>query len=767
VSWVKATDEQLRGYRDILSLKVSDIDVPTEVLLCRDIHCSNLTHLHYVNKYATDITEACLSAAESIIPRTCGRHDSNRIAGWTEHVQPMRDKSMFWHNLWLECGRPRTGVVADCMRRTSAAYHYAIRAVKRDQDKIINERIAVSILQNSSRDFWAEIKRIRSNKSGASRIVDGQANCVNIAKLFATKYRDLYTSVPYDINEMRCICNEIETQLSDSETSALEECLFTTHDLKYAVSRLAAHKNDGGTGLTSDHIINAGLDCLTHIALLFTAIAIHGTVPDTFLYSTIVPIPKGRNANASDSSNFRGITLSSIFGKMFDNIVLNRYRDRLLSSELQFGFKTSSSTNLCTMVLKESLAYYARHNSSVFCTFLDASKAFDRLRYCKLFKMLITRQLPAAIVRILINFYTSNFVRVQWCGVVSDYFLAINGVKQGGVSSPVLFCVYIDGLLTALLSAGVGCYIGDNYVGALAYADDIVLLAPSASALRTMLAVCDNYANEYSIQFNATKTKCLVVLPSSRRSLSAYLKDYPFYIGNKPIEYVDSFEHLGHLITNQLTDNADIAKRQSDFVRQVNNVLCFFTRQKSCVKYKLFQSYCMNLCGRELWSLSNDHLSDLSVSWRKSLRRIRRLPHNTHSYLLSILSQCLPLFDEICRRSLKFIDACLSSESNLVRAVAKYGVQYGMQNSFLGHNAAFCARRYNCKFFDASGSYVDIQRVVKSYVDNLTDDLQICTAGFVFELILLREKDLVLSNSLELGLSHDELDLLVNVVCTC
>jgi hypothetical protein len=166
-----------------------------------------------------------------------------------------------------------------------------------------------------------------------------------------------------------------------------------------------------------------------------------------------------------------------------------------------------------------------------------------------------------------------------------------------------------------------------------------------------------------------------------------------------------------------------------------------------------------------LWSLSNDHLSDLSVSWRKSLRRIWRLSHNTHSYLLSILSQCQPLFDEICRRSLKFIDSCLSSELNLVRAVAKYGVQYGMQNSFLGHNAAFCARRYNCKFFDVSGSNVDIQRVVKSYVDNLTDDLQICTAGFVFELILLREKDLVLSNSLEL--SHDELDLSVNVVCTC
>jgi hypothetical protein len=48
------------------------------------------------------------------------------------------------------------------------------------------------------------------------------------------------------------------------------------------------------------------------------------------------------------------------------------------------------------------------------------------------------------------NFYVGNFVRIQWNGIVSDYFLAGNGVKQGGVLSPVLFCLYIDGLLVAL-----------------------------------------------------------------------------------------------------------------------------------------------------------------------------------------------------------------------------------------------------------------------------------------------------------------------------
>jgi hypothetical protein len=100
--------------------------------------------------------------------------------------------------------------------------------------------------------------------------------------------------------------------------------------------------------------------------------------------------------------------------------------------------------------------------------------------------MLVTRQVPALIIRVLIYFYLFNFVRVQWCGIVSDYFLAGNGVKQGVVLSPVLFCLYIDGLLIELSRAGVGCFLGSTFVGALAYADDIVILAPTSSALRIL-----------------------------------------------------------------------------------------------------------------------------------------------------------------------------------------------------------------------------------------------------------------------------------------
>jgi len=204
-TWAKTTDDNMRDYKDILSQKLQNINLPTDVLLCSETNCSNQVLFQQLNNHITVITESCISAAEAVIPCTCRRQNSGRIAGWSEHVQPLRDKSLFWHNIWLDCDRPKTGAVADCMRRTRAAYHYSIRKVKRDEDKIINEWLAESLLNNGASDFWSEIKHIRSSKTGTSCSVDGHTEDTSIAKLFADKYRDLYTSVQYDVSEIQHI----------------------------------------------------------------------------------------------------------------------------------------------------------------------------------------------------------------------------------------------------------------------------------------------------------------------------------------------------------------------------------------------------------------------------------------------------------------------------------------------------------------------------------------------------------------------------------
>ena len=107
--------------------------------------------------------------------------------------------------------------------------------------------------------------------------------------------------------------------------------------------------------------------------------------------SKIVPIPKSGKKSANDINNYRGIPLSSVLLRVFDKIVIIPHSNVLSTSDVQYGFKKKHSTTQCTFVLEEIIQYYKNRNSSIYLLMLDASKAFDRVNYVKLFHLLIDR----------------------------------------------------------------------------------------------------------------------------------------------------------------------------------------------------------------------------------------------------------------------------------------------------------------------------------------------------------------------------------------
>ena len=246
-----------------------------------------------------------------------------------------------------------------------------------------------------------------------------------------------------------------------------------------------------------------GTDYLIHcITLLLNCMLCHGHVPNSFLCANIIPIPKSIRLNLSDSNNYRAIALSNIFGKILDKIILSTESELLKTSDMQFGFKAHSSTVMCSTVLIETVEYYVSKNSSVYVLLIDASKAFDRVCHSTLFRILESYKLCPMLTRLLYNIYSRSEMKVTWKHASSRPFTLLNGVKQGGVLSPCLFTLYIDGLLKRLKSAGIGCHVGLTYAGAFGYADDIALVAPSISGLRKMISICEVYAEEYHILFN-------------------------------------------------------------------------------------------------------------------------------------------------------------------------------------------------------------------------------------------------------------------------
>ena len=76
---------------------------------------------------------------------------------------------------------------------------------------------------------------------------------------------------------------------------------------------------------------------------------------------------------------------------------------------------------------------------------------------------------------------------------------------QGGVLSPILFTVYLDSLIRTLKQRNIGCKIGNKFLGVFGYADDLTLLCPTLSGLQEMLHLCEDFAKNYNILFNASK----------------------------------------------------------------------------------------------------------------------------------------------------------------------------------------------------------------------------------------------------------------------
>jgi hypothetical protein len=154
----------------------------------------------------------------------------------------------------------------------------------------------------------------------------------------------LYNSVPYDSVELESIVCEAEDQIRVNIAAAAGH-LVCSEDVKDAIDKLKPYKSDGYSACSSDHFIHAGSNLCIYLALLVSSMIVHGSVPDDFSRSTIIPI-KNKHLNISDSSNYHGIALCSIRGKLFDNMVLNKHCENLCTSDLQFGFKKNSSTHV-------------------------------------------------------------------------------------------------------------------------------------------------------------------------------------------------------------------------------------------------------------------------------------------------------------------------------------------------------------------------------------------------------------------------------------
>ena len=144
--------------------------------------------------------------------------------------------------------------------------------------------------------------------------------------------------------------------------------------------------------------------------------------------------------------------------------------------------KRGSSTAQCTYVVQDTISYFLNGGIIPIMVALDMTMAFDKCRFDILFEKIETT-LPPLVTRVLIFVYQRQYAWARWGNQKSSEFGILNGTRQGLVLSPALFTVYVQELLDRLKAMGTGCHIGATFLGAVAWADDFLLTAPTRGAM--------------------------------------------------------------------------------------------------------------------------------------------------------------------------------------------------------------------------------------------------------------------------------------------
>ena len=276
----------------------------------------------------------------------------------------------------------------------------------------------------------------------------------------------------------------------------------TMSEIFEIVKILPNRKSSGLDGLHGESLKYADPVLCLFLSICYTCMFKHCYMPQSMINSVIVPLVKNKSGDLTDRNNYRPIALSSIASKVFEHVIILRLEEYLWTNDNQFGFKSYHSTDLCIYALSEFIEYFKNRSTSVYVALLDANKAFDKISHWTLFRTLIHRNVPLYLVKVLFYWYQHQIMSVRWRCSISRGFNVKNSVRQGGVLSPKLFNVYIDGLSIILNSCTTGGFIGGKHINHILYADDLCIVSLSSAGLQNLLSISDKYYSSNSITFN-------------------------------------------------------------------------------------------------------------------------------------------------------------------------------------------------------------------------------------------------------------------------
>ncbi|KAG7306786.1 hypothetical protein JYU34_008224 [Plutella xylostella] len=513
------------------------------------------------------------------------------------------------------------------MQASRRLFKSRLRWCQNNREQIKMDILASLHSTNDFRGFWKATNKLNS-KPGLPVSVNGISDLTGIAEIFKEQFT---------------VTSHLGPSQSSCEGGGGQEASvrFSAKDIRKVIKSMSRGRSPGHDDLSIEHLKYAGPHLPRVLAMFYSLCVGHSYLPAPMMRTVVVPIVKNKTGDISDKGNYRPISLATISAKVLDGL-LNTQLDKYLQiHDNQFGFKSGLSTETAILCLKQTVKYYTDRKTPVFACFLDLSKAFDLVHYDTLWKKLHKTSMPEALISIFKYWYLNQVNVVRWSGAYSNPYRLECGVRQGGLTSPKLFNLYMNALIEGLSSTHVGCHIGGVCLNNISYADDMVLLSASAGGVSELLGICEQYAHEHGLLYNVKKSECMVF-----QARGNYLHDIPaIKLNGCPLNRVFKFKYLGHIVTSDLKDDVDIERERRALSVRANMIARRFARCSRDVKITLFRAFCTSFYTSSLWaSYTQKQYSALRVQYNNAFRMLLGLPRfcSASGMFAEARVQCFP-----------------------------------------------------------------------------------------------------------------------------
>ena len=387
------------------------------------------------------------------------------------------------------------------------------------------------------KQYWRLIKQNCNTKSDLSDQISPHD--------WLDYFKGLFTSVEEN-QHLNVLTNIVQNhECEDLETPITEQEIINS------TKSIHANRSPGPDGICIEMLKETLTSILPYLTSLFNDIFNSGIYPADWGKSIICPIYK--NGSKTSPENYSGVSLITSISKNFNGILTKRLQSwceqNQVLDESQAGFRKNYSTvdnifSLQAIIQK----YLSRERGRFYCIYIDFRRAFDSIHHDKLWNSFYRKGFSSEgkCMKIFRSMYQQLKSYVKGNEGLTEFFNCIIGTRQGCISSPTIFSLFINDLVSYLRSeCENGVFISNENEDVLAYmfADDVSSFADSVVRLQKQINLIEKLCKSVGMSLNLSKTKIIVFRNGG------IVKDAETWLYNEnEIEVVSFYKYLGVIL---------------------------------------------------------------------------------------------------------------------------------------------------------------------------------------------------------------------------